>query len=440
MKELYNKLKENINCELTNDEIELLYSADRINNRELVLLRDERNNYYNDLLKIYDKDKIATKKSEITEKTEVYIGELFIDKYYPTYNLKYIYEGLSLGCNLELLHLENLEYSGIIFISDANEDNEEKINEELLEKVLFNLNNTIIDIDSTDFFFNTTDNGINKQYFKDIDKNTAKALVDLPYMGDNDTFPSIFSAIPNNLKDKEMCLKTIKKNIGDIEFVPENLFDQEISKEAINNDSRIIHIPDQFLDRDMCIKGITNYIDDFEFVPDELIDREMCLYAVKLDGRNLKYVPEKLIDKDICLEAINNDPSAFKYVPYTIDCYNELFLEFVKNNGVINFDINFDALTRETILEAVKENDFILSKIPDKYKDEEICTEAINNSSYVALIKYVPINMKGYENVVIASMIKMDGDSVEYIPRELQQYFINLYNNIKQTQESKKHM
>ena len=259
-------------------------------------------------------------------------------------------------------------------------------------------------------------------------------------MGDNDSFPSIFSAIPNNLKDKEMCLKTIKKNIGDIEFVPENLFDQEISKEAINNDSRIIYIPDRFLDRDMCIKGITNYIDDFEFVPDELIDREMCLYAVKLDGRNLKYVPEKLIDKDICLEAINNDPSAFKYVPYTIDCYNELFLEFVKNNGVINFDINFDALTRETILEAVKENDFILSKIPDKYKDEEICTEAINNSSYVALIKYVPINMKGYENVVIASMIKMDGESVEYIPRELQQYFINLYNNIKQTQESEKHM
>ena len=69
MKKLYDKLKENINCELTNDEIELLYSADRINNRELVLLRDERNNYYNDLLKIYDKDKIATKKSEITEKT-----------------------------------------------------------------------------------------------------------------------------------------------------------------------------------------------------------------------------------------------------------------------------------------------------------------------------------------------------------------------------------
>lgn len=104
LESLENKLKENINCELTIEELKALYES----NDETLIDYIEKRDKYSDLCKIYGKKSIARTKEEITEDTICYIGNLDINEKLPTYNLKFIYGDLSYAFD-EVYNLENLE-------------------------------------------------------------------------------------------------------------------------------------------------------------------------------------------------------------------------------------------------------------------------------------------------------------------------------------------
>ena len=57
--ELIKKLDKDINCDLSIEEIKLLYSVDIFDNKELYKLRGKRNKEYEDLCKIYNSNLIA---------------------------------------------------------------------------------------------------------------------------------------------------------------------------------------------------------------------------------------------------------------------------------------------------------------------------------------------------------------------------------------------
>ena len=107
LEELIKKMKKDIRCELTIEEIKLLYGIDNEFNDTFIHCLIYRN-AYNDLLKIFKKNQIAQTREEITENTIVFLGGLVIDKVLPTYNLKYIYGELLYTLD-EIYNLENLE-------------------------------------------------------------------------------------------------------------------------------------------------------------------------------------------------------------------------------------------------------------------------------------------------------------------------------------------
>ena len=112
IEKLIEKLKKDIDCNLSSDEIKLLYGIDYFDIRYDILLSGYislRDKCYEDLVKIFGCDKIATDKKEINENTVVFIGYLSIgDENIPTYNLRYIYGSLELNTE-SALRLENLE-------------------------------------------------------------------------------------------------------------------------------------------------------------------------------------------------------------------------------------------------------------------------------------------------------------------------------------------
>lgn len=109
LEEIVRKLSLNIECELSIDELKILYSVDDNYVDYFHELIFERNvMLYDDLCKIFGENKVATNKDEITENTLCYIGDLIYDKKLPTYNLKYIWGGLYYSFNY-ICNLENLE-------------------------------------------------------------------------------------------------------------------------------------------------------------------------------------------------------------------------------------------------------------------------------------------------------------------------------------------
>ena len=107
VEEIINKLKNNINYDLSIDELKILYEIDGLTNIEFSLYRNRRNNY-KDFCKIFGKEFVARTSSDIDENTICFVGDLFIQKILPTYNLKYIYGSLIYSLKL-FYNLENLE-------------------------------------------------------------------------------------------------------------------------------------------------------------------------------------------------------------------------------------------------------------------------------------------------------------------------------------------
>ena len=104
---LINKLKIDFNCELTMEELKLLYYIDNKYINELEQYRVKRDAYI-DFVKLFGSKYVACKKEEINENTICFVGSLSIDKRMPTYNLKYIYGSLIYRLD-EIYNLENLE-------------------------------------------------------------------------------------------------------------------------------------------------------------------------------------------------------------------------------------------------------------------------------------------------------------------------------------------
>lgn len=119
---LINKLQNDINCELSDYELKILYDADYnnyayfinmyglelgCNNYKLVYdLRNKRNKYQ-DLTRLFGRNHVACNKDEINIDTVCFLGNLDYDEILPTYNLRYIYGELYYHLN-KIYNLENL--------------------------------------------------------------------------------------------------------------------------------------------------------------------------------------------------------------------------------------------------------------------------------------------------------------------------------------------
>lgn len=111
-KEIINKLQNDINSNLSIEELKVLYGIDiedycNSDYLEISKYRNNRNKY-EDLSKIFSKDKIATNINDITMNTICYIGNLDYYNELPTYNMKYIFGILSSNFDLYIYNLNSL--------------------------------------------------------------------------------------------------------------------------------------------------------------------------------------------------------------------------------------------------------------------------------------------------------------------------------------------
>lgn len=105
--ELIKKLDENIYCDLSLEEIKLLYGIDYEYDEEFIEYQIDRDNHFNDLSKILDPKYIVDDMDDIDENTICFVGELTIDDNIPTYNLQYVYGEIYIDYRYS--NLDNLE-------------------------------------------------------------------------------------------------------------------------------------------------------------------------------------------------------------------------------------------------------------------------------------------------------------------------------------------
>lgn len=107
LKEIKRKIRNDNDCDLSIEELKILYEIDFNINEPLEEYREKRNNYL-DFCKMFGLSHVARTPQEINVETIAYIGNLYTERELPTYNLRYLY-GQLIYYSKQIKNLENLE-------------------------------------------------------------------------------------------------------------------------------------------------------------------------------------------------------------------------------------------------------------------------------------------------------------------------------------------
>ena len=107
LEEIKRKIINNNDCDLSIEELKILYEIDTTLYSDISEYREKRNNY-EDFCKMFGSLHVARSPQEINIDTIAYIGNLYVEEELPTYNLRYIYGNL-IYYSKQIKNLENLE-------------------------------------------------------------------------------------------------------------------------------------------------------------------------------------------------------------------------------------------------------------------------------------------------------------------------------------------
>lgn len=317
IEDVLTKLDNNEYCELDINELRLLYEIDEVSNKSLINYIEYRD-CYDDFCKMFGYSHVARTPDEITIDTVAYIGNLFIDRKMPTYNLRYVVGSLSIAIKENLENLENVY--NYLFISDNEyykilsnlkmvnylcvSSLEKNVDLSLIEKIdtldinvnsLKNnkypiiLNNLIINVRDNNYFFPNNIKNLDIRYLSD-----AKGII----------FPSSLESL------KISCLESAKGLV-----LPSNL--KELYLHQLK-DTKYLRLNDglEILELNN-IKKLDGLI-----LPDSI---------KKLDIRNVLNLDDFICPKSIEKLHINNVEMAKKYNLNDIDI---LIYERIETNKI----------------------------------------------------------------------------------------------------------
>ena len=221
--------------------------------------------------------------------------------------------------------------------------------------------------------------------------------------------------IPENCMTEDICKNIIKHNGKLLKIIPVYLRTKEVCELAIKQDGLILKlVPEYIKTKETCELAVQQNGMALQYVPDELRTKKICEMAIKQNGASLGYISTELRTKELCELAVQNNGFAIYYIPDELKT-PELCELAVQSNGLALEYIPEELKTKELCELVVKNNGYALQYIPEHLKTKELCKLAINNNSHA--IKYVPDELLTPELYKLA--IKNNGLAIQHI---LEQY------------------
>lgn len=186
------------------------------------------------------------------------------------------------------------------------------------------------------------------------------------------------------------------------------------------------HIPKHIQTREICLKCIKKSGTSLEFVREDLQDEELCFEAVSNTPYAIKYVKNQT--EKICMHAIKNGYGIFEYIKNPT--YEMRIAAVTKESMNIKYIEN---PTREEIKIALKGSKYVLNNIPENKQSLELCLTAIDfeEESYIYAGKYKNNNMFNLISFLVNPNIngKLTPDACEFIKNH--PYIKELSQNVK---------
>lgn len=208
----------------------------------------------------------------------------------------------------------------------------------------------------------------------------------------------------------DMCMAAVKNDGSALQYVPEELRDQAIYKEACRSYGlALADVPKDMATEEMYTLAVKSNGAALAYIPQSKITSELCRYAALSTPAAFNYVPEEYITPELVLESLRAQSKpkwdysksenvmtsgleSFKYIPAELKTTEmclalvalepELIWEFPKKNRTAKVcSAAIKAFGYDSVEEAIKDNPRLLTRM-----HESLCTESVSlafvNSDY----------------------------------------------------------
>ena len=283
-----------------------------------------------------------------------------------------------------------------------------------------------------------------------------------------DIVGSVLSEVPEKLLDREMLFEAVR-NGGDVEEIfrvmiskkgqsIDGLIDRKIALEMVKNDGKAIeYVPDEIRNEEIILEAIKNRGEEKELVycVESLSDLDLPAkndLLMKMAKLNAKVLGEVCRDYEIIFDVSDEEANKnIKYIVLETVKQNGLALQFVtseimdkevaltavKQNGLALEFVSNEIIDKEIALAAVKQNGLALEFVPSEIMDEDIALEAVKQNSLA--LKLVPSEIMN-ENIAVQG-IKENIEALKYLKeyisnKEFREAILPVLNEVSASESS----
>ena len=173
----------------------------------------------------------------------------------------------------------------------------------------------------------------------------------------------LLSAIPEQMKTRDICLKACTKHFAAVKFLPKKYCNDEFYKELM-------------------AAGQYDFAENIDL---NTISSEVLLELLKnrKSGTFSAKIPAEKWNKDLAM-AVAKNSNALEIIPKKYMDY-DVCINFIRQNGAYISEIPHDILTEELCLEAMRSNCYAaFNKIPEGFKTESFFRTVVREDCYRA--------------------------------------------------------
>jgi len=176
-------------------------------------------------------------------------------------------------------------------------------------------------------------------------------------------------------RTEELCNIAIENNGLALQFVENSTYEM-CKKAVLSNGLALEFVKDEFKTQELYYLAINNDCDALKFVEDQT--EELCIFSVKINGSALRYVKNQTQQIcDVASSNIEHNVGVLELMKDEFKTYNNC--KILLTNSLCNSikDVPPALITYELCLLAVKNSHHDLKYVPQEYKTEIICLNAV---------------------------------------------------------------
>jgi len=229
-------------------------------------------------------------------------------------------------------------------------------------------------------------------------------------------------------KEKDLCLKAVKKDGLVLKYVHPELIDYKICLEAVKqNGLAFIYVPKELITLEMVKYYTLSKYCNLQLVPKQYLSiEEICIEGVKREITNIAYIPKRFVTEEMAILALEAHGSNLEYIPRRLWTPKVCSILVKMDNQIVGLRapniryLPMEKRTRELCEIAYKLNKAALVHFPPKFVTKELWKETVAEQPHMFQHAVHRKRIRFVDQELCNLAIKVSKWNINHVPKKFQ--------------------